>query len=725
MAFFPKILTQRRDFPGLHSGGATEGTEDTEIGTEKKLGALSKVAWASRPCVCRTRNRGETPMLPSSIRALPPSPFFSVQPSVSSVSSVALLYMNARRRIAVLMCCIAGAMAGCTAESYKASADRQVYDILKDRKQATLGYQPEAIAKATVVPVDPPKQAFTILPFTPKPPPTIPPMEPLRMLVPFARLSPTPQQSSGPQPASSTASSTQPSSRSGAFGIVAAERRAGERLRLAPPGPEQQTRRVDLFGAIRFGVQHGRDYETAMEDLYLSTLDVTLQRHLFDPIPFTNGSVKYTGGQKDISYRSALTATGNAGVRQRLPYGGEIVAQTLVTFIDAIHGNVTNGESASAALSGSIPLLRGAGLVNLEPLIESERRLVYQVRTFEDFRRQFAVNVASQYFSLVALQKSVINRRVNYTNLLTLTQQTESLYTAGRINYLGVQRALQAQLFAESSLVDSQTQYQQSIDDFKLLLGMPIAENLDVVAEELDVTPPDLDHEDAEALAVKYRLDLKTAEDEIDDARRGTLVAKNGLLPDVELVAQAQAGNRSNTLASRLDNRTATYSAGITIDLPVDRLAERNVYRRSLILLERAGRNYNGLRDQVIVDVRDSVRTINSAETSMAIQRRNTDLAHRRLQYSYELLKLGAVDSRDVVESQQSLLSAQDGYERALSNLQVAILKYLRSTGTLRVDPTAGTLGYSMDRAGTRVADKKSSDLHADLQKFTEPAANE
>ena len=654
-------------------------------------------------------------------------PFFTSSKPCQIVLRGAFRKTNARHRgsgytmisrRAILILSILGLLTGCSAESYRESADRQVYDILKERKQTTLGYQPEAVSNTTVVPVDPPKRAFAILPFTPKPPPAIPPMEPLRMIVPFARLSPTPQQSFGPQPARLSDASTQPSSRTGGFGIVAAERRAGERLRLSPPGPEQQPIRVDLFGAIRFGVQHGREYETAMEDLYLSTLDVTLQRHLFDPIPFANGSLTYTGGQKDISYRSALTATGNAGVRQRLPYGGQIVAQTLVTFVDTLHGNITNGESASAALSGSIPLLRGAGLVNLEPLIESERRLVYQVRTFEDFRRQFALNVASQYFSLVALQKSVINRRVNYTNLLTLTQQTESLYSAGRINYLGVQRALQAQLFAESSLVDSQTQYQQSIDDFKLLLGMPIDNNLDVVAEELDVTPPDLEREDAEGLAVKYRLDLKTAEDEIDDARRGTLVAKNGLLPDVELVAQTQVGNRRDTLASRFDNRTATYSAGITVDLPVDRLAERNIYRRSLILLERAGRNYNGLRDQVIVEVRDSVRTINSAETSMAIQRRNTDLAQRRLQYSYELLKLGAVDSRDVVESQQSLLSAQDGYERALSNLQVAILRYLRSTGTLRVDPTAGTLGYSMDRTSAREANKKLSDLRADLQKF-------
>jgi outer membrane protein TolC len=461
-----------------------------------------------------------------------------------------------------------------------------------------------------------------------------------------------------------------------------------------------------------------------MEDLYLAALEVTLQRHLFEPRPFAKGSLTYTGGQKDINYASALTATGNAGIKQQLPYGGEIVAQTLVTFVDAIHGHVANGESASFALSGTIPLLRGAGMVNLEPLIESERKLVYQVRAFEDFRRQFALNVASQYFNLVALQKSVLNRRVNYTNLLTLTQQTEALYTAGRINFLGVQRALQAQLFAESDLVNAQTQYEQAIDSFKILLGMSVVQRLDVVAEELDFTRPDLERDDPEALAIRYRLDLKTAEDQIDDARRGTLVAKNGLLPDVELFAQGQAGNRPHTLASRLDDRSATYSAGISVDLPVDRVAERNIYRQSLITLERASRNYSGLRDQIIVDVRDSVRTINSADTSMAIQRRNADLAARRLEYSYELLKQGSVDSRDVVESQQSLLSAEDGYEKALSNLQVAILRYLRSTGTLRVDPSAGTLGYAMDRAANREDAQRLLDEAKNVQKLSDGMPN-
>src|SRR5690242_66853 len=88
-------------------------------------------------------------------------------------------------RLVIALTLLALLPAGCTADHYKASADRQVYSILADRKQKTLGYQPEAIAPATVKPVDPPKRAYAAIPLTPRPPPQIPPMEPVQVLIPF------------------------------------------------------------------------------------------------------------------------------------------------------------------------------------------------------------------------------------------------------------------------------------------------------------------------------------------------------------------------------------------------------------------------------------------------------------------------------------------------------------------------------------------------------------
>ena len=62
---------------------------------------------------------------------------------------------------------------------------------------------------------------------------------------------------------------------------------------------------------MRDGVQHGRDYQTQMEVLYTSALDVTLQRHLFEPRPFANGSLEFADTRSRLSpnYSAALNAT--------------------------------------------------------------------------------------------------------------------------------------------------------------------------------------------------------------------------------------------------------------------------------------------------------------------------------------------------------------------------------------------------------------------------------
>jgi outer membrane protein TolC len=461
---------------------------------------------------------------------------------------------------------------------------------------------------------------------------------------------------------------------------------------------QQQLTRLDLFGSLRYAVMNARDYKSRMEDLYLQALDVTLQRHLFSPRPFARTGLHYLGAGKDANYDAALTATNAVGVRQRLPYGGEVVAETAVNFVQAIRGNTENGENANVALSASLPLLRGAGMVNLESLIQSERDVIYEIRQFEEFRRDFALRVASDYFNLLSDQQSIADRRANLVTLQQLTARSQALYANGRANYIDVQRSLQEQLQAENQLIVSQARFRSSLDNFKLLIGMPVDQPLDVVPQELTVTIPDFSEEAVAEMGLQYRLDLRTAADRIDDAQRKVQVSKNGLLPDLDLSARGAVANRDNAPAGHLTDDTLAYSAGIDLEIPIDRVSERNQYRASLIQLERVQRTYDELRDQVSADAREAMRLIRSAQISLEIQRKGIELAKFRLDNAYELLRLGRKDNREVVDAQNALLRAQDAFEAARTSLQIQVLRFLRDTGTLRVDPDAGAIGAALDR---------------------------
>jgi outer membrane protein TolC len=582
---------------------------------------------------------------------------------------------------------------GCTAEYYERQADRQVTALVKDRETKSLGYQPQVDASTDHKNVTPSKQAFVKIPQTSIPRDGQSQAEPLRIELQYGPLGPARfDWGNVPNPSEGSRSIS-------AFDSLDA--RIRNRLRFGPPSLADAPLRLNFFDALQFGVQHSRPYQQQMEDLYLQALDVTLQRHLFSPRPFAGGSLLYTGAQGDAQYKAALSSTLRAGVRQKLPYGGEVVAQGLVGFVNALDGNATSGETAEVVLSGTVPLLRGAGMVNLEPLISEERSLVYQVRNFENFRRDFVISVSQQYFRLLNLQQSVLNRRLNYASYITLTERSRALYKAGRVAFLELQRSLQELLSAEDSLITAQETYFSALDDFKLLLGMPTEQALEIVPVELDVKLPKVAEAEAVDLAFKYRLDLQTLRDQTEDARRKVSNARNGLLPDLNLSGDTRFGNRNDAVASSLDSRTATYSARLDLDLPVDRLAERNVYRASLINVRRAQRDFEDLQDRIASDVRESLRLMQESQLSLQIQRQGIDLAERRVENAYTLLRSGkSTSTRDLVEAQNSLLQARDRFETARATLQINVLRFLRNSGTLRLDPSAGAIGHAMDRLG-------------------------
>jgi outer membrane protein TolC len=630
-------------------------------------------------------------------------------------------------------------LAGCTTDTYRRWADADVYRLLNERKESALGYSPQSVSEPVLRPAtqpspvaaaeprstlapeardttdplavrnaqmergpaEPTKRSYLAVPLSPLPPSAPPALELMPLREPWGPLGPF----EGEIPAVLPLSQLDP------FGPDMAGRWASDRFKYGPPAPRNRPLDLDLFAALRYAVQHNRQYKDQMDELYAAALDVALQRQLLSPRPFARGSLNYTGGQREIGYRSALTATMNAGVRQRLPYGGEIVAETLVDFVDALDGTVDDGESASVALSGTIPLLRGAGMINLEGLISSERDLVYQVRRFEEYRRLFAIDVAREYFNLLAAYQAVNNRRQNLANSISLVERTRSIYAANvgvaggntrvfRITFLEVQRSEQQLLDAQSSLIDAQESYLNQLDTFKLLLGMDVRQDIEIVPVALEVNVPDLTSQDLIATADRYRLDLQTARDRIDDARRQVAIAENGLLPDLNLTGRGEIGNRDGRPASDVDSRSLTYSAGVTLDLPIDRRAERNTYRLSLIRFHRSQRDLETLSERVAADVRAATRAIRNSEVSVELQRRSIELAQRRLENANLLLKRGDINARDIVEAQTSLLRAQDSFERARADLQVQVLQFLRQTGTLRVDPDSGTIGKAIDRGG-------------------------
>ncbi len=592
-------------------------------------------------------------------------------------------------------------LCGCSSDYYRRDADRDINALLRERKQQVLAYQPNASPDKGQQPIPAPmgKGIYEKIPVSPVSDNAKQAMKLRKIEIPAVPLGPTNRfPTYNPDQETSYESS--------------ARSRTGVSVVMGPFGVQPAQNRMDLFGVLRYATNHSRDYQTQMEQLYFAALDVSLERHLFTPRPFANQTAAFDGGQRDVAYRSALTATTDAGVRQKLPYGGEIVANSLVSFVDALNKNTEGGESASVALTGTIPLLRGAGMINLEGLINSERQVVYAVRAFESYRRSFLVDIASRYYALLVSRSGVINRRQNLDNLIDLTESSRALFAAGKTSYLDVQRSLNSQISGEVQLVSAEELYRSAIDNLKLVIGMDPSEELEVVPVQIDLDQPQVNDAMASRLAVEYRLDVRTARDQVDDAQRAANNAKNGLLPDLSILARGAIGSGTDPVTGAANNTTGlygdstTYSAGATLGLPLDRLAERNIYRRSLILQQQSLRNFQQKRDAAQTDARTALRRIRAATDRVELARRNVAVSQARLDLSNELLRQPLLNplpgltgsNRDVVDAQSALLSARDDLDSALASQAIQVLSYYRDTGTLRLDPAAGVLARALER---------------------------
>jgi outer membrane protein TolC len=446
---------------------------------------------------------------------------------------------------------------------------------------------------------------------------------------------------------------------------------------------------MDLESLLAYAIEHSRDYRNAKEQLFIAVLELLAEEHLWGPRFFNTTTATVSGTPESGDHEQALSIINTFTVTQRLPYGGDVSASALVDVVSLLRdaGTTDEGQSAAVTLSATLPLLRGAGDTARESRIQARRNVVYAVRRFERFRREFLLQVSTQYYDLIRQQKQLENLQRQVTNFNWLSARIEALADAGREAYFEVQRAQQQVLFASNNLINAQESYVASLDSFKILIGMATGEKLAIEPTEIVIPAPATEPDEAVATAHRLRLDLQTSADLVDDAKRRVAVARNDTLPDLDLFAdmtlRTDADKKNAGIDFELED--SDYTAGVTFGMPLDRQIEQIDVRRALINAERADRTYTLLRDRIAADVRQSIREIEQARFTLELQTRNLDIADKRLRGV--LLRLRSLGPRDFIEAQEDLLEAENRRDSAERDLRVSILQFLLDTGQLRVGP--------------------------------------
>ena len=450
----------------------------------------------------------------------------------------------------------------------------------------------------------------------------------------------------------------------------------------------QQLEPLDLARLLEIAAENSRDYQSNKEDLYLSALDLTLE-HWRHSIETTNSIDAGVDGTGDGAQNA--NAGANLGFSKLFASGGTALfnmgtsmARSL-TFADGWHPVTDLGFNFTQ------PLLRGFGeRIVLETLTQAERNLLYQVRDFERYRRTYAVDAAGRYYKLLQNMNVVENQESNYKSLQQLTQRNEALAQAGRLSDIELGQARQNELRSRDDLIAARARLDTQLDSLKVFLGLPPTFELGMDRSALEQLAgeklaEEIPEEPALSFALANRLDHQTVLDQFDDKKRKVLVAEDSLRTGLALETQANATSKDGK-PLQYNFRDVTWSATLTWNLPIDRLPERNAYRRSIVDLEAAGRQCANSQDTIEAGLRDELRTMRTQLEGYQIQLLAVQLAERRVESTKLLIDAGRASTRDLLESEDSLLSARNSATSALIDYTLARLAVWRDLEILRVD---------------------------------------
>jgi outer membrane protein TolC len=212
--------------------------------------------------------------------------------------------------------------------------------------------------------------------------------------------------------------------------------------------------------------------------------------------------------------------------------------------------------------------------------------------------------------------------------------------------------------------------------------------------------------ENALATALSLRPDLKIRKKDIETKELNFSVAKNQMLPDLNfqfsywspgisgdrllylddnpftgVVIGTEEGSYFDSLSDAFKFLYRNWSVGLTLTIPVSNFISRAAYAQARLELDKSLLELDETRKQVFLEVRDSVREIETNAKRVEAYRLASRLAERRLQAEEKKLEVGLTTNYFVLQFQEELANARSQEIKALVDYYLSWAKLERATG--------------------------------------------
>jgi len=188
-------------------------------------------------------------------------------------------------------------------------------------------------------------------------------------------------------------------------------------------------------------------------------------------------------------------------------------------------------------------------------------------------------------------------------------------------------------------------------------------------------------------LSVEKQMDILNAIDRFEDNKRKIRIAADQLRASLSLFANATLQSEPPDDYVNFDPNKVRYTAGIRLNLPVDRLRERNNYRATLVSFESQLRSLSLTLDNYRDRIDRGLRTLEQTRLNYLNGVESLKVAQRRVENNAMLLEAGRATIRDLRESQDGLIQAQNTLATIYASYLSTRLGLLVAIGVIDTQP--------------------------------------
>lgn len=283
-------------------------------------------------------------------------------------------------------------------------------------------------------------------------------------------------------------------------------------------------------------------------------------------------------------------------------------------------------------------------------------------------------NVTTQFYDVYQKQKDLNTAKDEYNNQ---KQNYEIIKNKVDADLVAREELYQAEVnlaTSESAVYTAEISYENTKDNFKLLLGMSLDEDV-MVLPNTDIVTVSVNPNEAVKYALDQRMELRqkqiTLEEDVFNIIRAK--AENEFKGSISArVGMDALGGKVNNM---YDNPTDNEQVGITLTIPIfDWGAKKARVKSSQLAMESNQIDFDEEKKNITLGVRQICRNLPTLIRQIEIKKKSIENAEHTYEINLEKYRNGNLTGMELQQYQTQLTSAKQAYTNAIISYKLELL---------------------------------------------------